>query len=183
MSYIITVPATVEPITLEEAKMHLRVDADYEDTLIAFYLQAARAHCERFTGISFTVQTVKATFLTTKQDQTIYRWPDIPFTVDAFFELPLSPVAEILSVTDGTDPVEYTSDLDSIPARVFMDERKDKVVITYRTNAGVVTPDAKIAILMVLHQMYETRGNVEDMSLERVEEAYLRHMRVNKGMA
>jgi hypothetical protein len=37
--------------------------------------------------------------------------------------------------------------------------------------------------LMLVHQMYQHRGDVPDMAVERVEEAYLRPLRVNLGMA
>lgn len=38
--------ATVEPISLEEAKAHLRVDVPYEDALIASIIKAVRLACE-----------------------------------------------------------------------------------------------------------------------------------------
>jgi hypothetical protein len=40
-----TAPAA-EPISTDEAKMHLRVDASDEDMLIQSYIKAARQHCE-----------------------------------------------------------------------------------------------------------------------------------------
>jgi uncharacterized phiE125 gp8 family phage protein len=48
---------TVEPVTLAEAKAHLRIDHTDDDTLIAMYLAAARNDCEEWTARAFVAQT------------------------------------------------------------------------------------------------------------------------------
>jgi uncharacterized phiE125 gp8 family phage protein len=48
---------TVEPVTLEDAKTHLRVDNTDEDDLIEGLIQTAREYCETFTGRAFITQT------------------------------------------------------------------------------------------------------------------------------
>ena len=57
MITIVTEPAE-EPITLTEAKAHLRVDVDADDTLITSQIKAARMHCEAFTRRAFVTQTL-----------------------------------------------------------------------------------------------------------------------------
>lgn len=48
---LITVtPATEEPVTLDEAKQHLRIEHDADDALIGALITAARESVERFTG-------------------------------------------------------------------------------------------------------------------------------------
>lgn len=190
MSYTVTVAATVEPITLAEAKMHLRVDHDDEDSLIEAYLAAARTHCERFTGLSFVEQTVKAVFRK-EEAHTLYLWPLYIPSNGKTFDLPLSPVNEIVSAKDGEgNDVDYTSDLQSIPAVITLEDEPDILVLEYTTKTASVTPLIKVAILMILHQMYEYRGDVMEAkaqngltAVERVEEAYLRSSRVLRGMA
>lgn len=46
-----------EPVTLEEAKLHLRVDGVEEDSLISALIFATWEFCENFTGRSLAVQT------------------------------------------------------------------------------------------------------------------------------
>jgi uncharacterized phiE125 gp8 family phage protein len=52
----ITPPAT-EPVTLQEAKIHLRVDDTEEDTSISMAIQAAREEAEHQTGRALITQT------------------------------------------------------------------------------------------------------------------------------
>lgn len=51
-------PAT-EPVTLSEAKSHLRIDDTSEDTLITALISAARQVCENITRRAFVTQTYR----------------------------------------------------------------------------------------------------------------------------
>jgi uncharacterized phiE125 gp8 family phage protein len=53
---LITGPAA-EPITLDEAKNHLRVDFSDDDDLISAIITAARVYCEQWTQRAFVTQT------------------------------------------------------------------------------------------------------------------------------
>jgi uncharacterized phiE125 gp8 family phage protein len=57
---LITAPAT-EPLTLAEAKLHLRVDATDEDTMITSLISVARHECENRTGRALITQTWEVT--------------------------------------------------------------------------------------------------------------------------
>ncbi len=57
MSYALITPPAAEPITLAEAKSHLRLDDTNEDTLLAALIRSAREHLERATGLSLITQT------------------------------------------------------------------------------------------------------------------------------
>jgi len=80
----ITAPAA-EPVSLSEAKEHLRVisSATEEDDLITSLTSAARELCEDISRRSFVTQTLELT---------LDAWP-----VD-FIQLPLRPIASITSV-------------------------------------------------------------------------------------
>jgi uncharacterized phiE125 gp8 family phage protein len=73
---------TAEPVSSSEAKLHLRVDASTDDTLIAQIITAAREWCEAFQNRCFITQT-----LTCYMDE----FPDI-------IDLPRLPVQSVSSV-------------------------------------------------------------------------------------
>ena len=57
MSYQITVQPSSEPVTLQEAKDHLRVDFSDEDDYINTLIKSARGYCEKYTNKVFITQT------------------------------------------------------------------------------------------------------------------------------
>lgn len=75
---------SVEPVTLSEAKAHLRVESDHEDLLILDLIKVARQELERQTGLCLIDQSWRL-FL----DQ----WPSC-----GSIDLPLRPVKEISEI-------------------------------------------------------------------------------------
>lgn len=59
MGIRITVAPTVEPVTLAEAKLHLRVDVADDDALITRLISAAREQCEQELDRAVAPQTVQ----------------------------------------------------------------------------------------------------------------------------
>jgi len=57
---VITPPA-VEPVTLDEAKLHAKVDLSDDDALFTILISSARAHGEGITRRAFVEQTVELT--------------------------------------------------------------------------------------------------------------------------
>jgi uncharacterized phiE125 gp8 family phage protein len=169
-----------EPIDTATARMHLRVDDTYEDALIAEYIAAARAHCERFTGLSFVAQRI-AHHVDFGQDGDILYMPkSIPRRVT----LPISPAVSVQSVTDDDgNTITATWTATACPTVVTVADAQKGLTIEYTTGAQMLTPDVKTAMLMLVHQMYQSRGAVDDEAVQRVEEAYLRPHRVLFGAA
>lgn len=103
---VITGP-TQEPLSLQEAKDHLRVTAADEDGLIAGYILAARQFVEDQTRRRFLTQTL---------DYTLDDWPYT--SAGGYYrtriELPVLPVASITSLkyydTTGTQQTMSSSD-------------------------------------------------------------------------
>ncbi|MGV1013702.1 MAG: head-tail connector protein [Methyloceanibacter sp.] len=114
MALVLTEAPEVEPISLAEAKAHLRVDSDDEDMLIEQLIVTARMFIERALGLALITQTWSY-FIDT--------WPR-SFTV----ALPLTPVQAVSAVklhdaeggTTTLDEVAYAVDVLSQPARVVL---------------------------------------------------------------
>jgi uncharacterized phiE125 gp8 family phage protein len=79
---LITAP-TAEPVTLAEAKAHLRVDTVADDALIGMLIQSARQAAEQFTGRALITQT---------WERVLHAFPD------GAIKLGMPPVASITSL-------------------------------------------------------------------------------------
>src|SRR5262245_26780663 len=112
MALVLTSAPALEPVTLAEAKAHLRVDGAAEDTLIASLLLTARLHVETTHGLALITQGWRLT---------LDRWP---LTKD--FALPLLPAQSIdevrvLPATGAATVIaadDYVADTDGVPPRL-----------------------------------------------------------------
>jgi uncharacterized phiE125 gp8 family phage protein len=156
------VDAATEPISLAEAKAHLRVTHAGEDTLIAAMIIAARQACEGETGRSLVTQT---------WEKTLDLFPDA-------IELPNPPVLAIVSVqyidatttlTTTLAPVSYALDNKSEPGWLVPAYGYDwptpldvinAVTVTYLTgygDASAVPEVLKAWIKLHLGNLYANR--------------------------
>lgn len=107
-------PPIEEPITLLEAKSHLRIDIDDDDALITALIKAAREHAEMITRRSFITQT---------WELSLDNWPYGDELV-----LPLPPLQTVLSVkyidSAGIEHLfetdKYIIDASSEPGRIVL---------------------------------------------------------------
>jgi uncharacterized phiE125 gp8 family phage protein len=158
----LTAPA-VEPVTLAEAKAHLRVTSSSEDAVIANLIASAREEVEAATGIALITQ-----------DWRLYldAWPDC-----GVVRLPKHPVQEVTSVTvynaqgtpSSSTPSAANLDRASRPARFARPDAAqlpgkamNGIEIDFRAGfgaTGVDVPDGlKRAILLLVSFWFEHRG-------------------------
>lgn len=184
---LITPPA-VEPVSLGQAKLHLRVDYDSDDTLISTLITAARQICETRLRQALITQTW------------LYMIDDFPWgggyynrqirregpsqiwlpSNTGILQLPRPPVQSIVSI----QYYDYNSNLNTIPANLYnfsvgtpsriqpvfgsvwpiAQPRIDAVQITYvcgyGSDATAVPLAIQQAMLLLIGHYYENRQQV-----------------------
>lgn len=160
----------LEPISLAEAKSHLRIDTSDEDSIILALISAARLHVERVTRK-----------ITIHQNWRLYV-DDLPTTKTVL--LPISPISQISAVTfydaqgnpSVLDAASYIVDLTSYPARLkfngsvpFTSLREFNgieidLVAGYGATTIDVPSDLKQAILLLVAHWFENRSAVTDVA-------------------
>jgi uncharacterized phiE125 gp8 family phage protein len=116
MALKLITPPALEPVTLAEAKAHIRVDGNDEDALITSLITAAREYCEGFQNRSYITQTWGL-------------WLD-SFPSEDYIRIPLPPLQSVASIKYyGTDNAEYTMDA----ADYFVDDKSEpgRAVLAY----------------------------------------------------
>lgn len=155
-----------EPVSLAEAKLHLRVDHDAEDALIGALIAAARTDCE---------DRLQRSLITTG-----WEW-----TLDAFDDLGYIPRPPLVSVTSlkyfdasGTQQTldqsayrvdlggEQPSRLEPVTQWPFAQDRLNAVTVAYQagygSNASDVPGPVRQWILLAVGDMYANRERSSD---------------------
>lgn len=160
-----TAPATT-PITLAEAKAHLRVDTSDEDALITGLINAATQHLDAYDGV--LGQCIVS------QVWELY-YDSFP---SGDLEIPLGPVISIDSV-EYVDPTtllyvtwnasNYETDLVSLKAWVIpkgawpaIASTSNAVRVTFTAGFNPVPQPIKQAILLLVGHWFENRAGVVD---------------------
>jgi uncharacterized phiE125 gp8 family phage protein len=200
MALTLITPPTVEPISLEEAKAHLRVIDSDDDAMIEIYIRAAREYMEGpygFLGRALVTQT----------------WQ---LTLDAFpdneIKIPLPPLQSISNVyyddADGDEttlsPDDYYVDSASEPGWIVpvaewpttldaINAVRINFVAGYAPDTGQSPTDytanipfnIKAALLLMIGNMYEHREENSETSLSRLPmgvDALLRQFKIHLSM-
>lgn len=171
-------PATaLDPVTLTEAKSHMRVDTTADDALIQALISAARQQIESLTGRRLMAQTIC---------YYLEDWPD-----EDYLELPIAPLASVTSVvyTDVNDlaatwaVTNYRVDTYSPVPRLALREGADwpdpaaglrevnGIAITMEVGYGTsdqVPEPLKLAIKMLVAHYYEHREDTTPLNISQV---------------
>lgn len=167
MDLILDTGPAMEPVSLEEAKTHLRVDVSDDDALIENLISASRRTFE---------QINRRTLYTTTWRLKLDGWPR-----QSYITLPRPPLASVTSISvkdqEGAattwNASNYIVESERTPGRVYLaygQSWPDQTLyptgaITVTYVAGWATVDAipaeyKAAILLLLGHLYENREAV-----------------------
>jgi uncharacterized phiE125 gp8 family phage protein len=172
MGLSLVTPPTIEPVSLAEAKAHLRVTEADDDALIAGYILAARHAAESY---------IRGALITQTWDYSLdYCWPVVSVRGMCKYrtELPLHPIQSVTSVSyvdeNGTtqtlSPSLYTVHIRGPVAYIekaydqdFPSIRSVPEAITVRFVVGY-QPDAvpdpiKAAIMLGIERLYDRCGD------------------------
>lgn len=162
-----------EPITLVEAKAHLRIDCDAEDAYITTLIKVARKHAELFQNRSYITQTLELR---------------LDYFPQFLIELPRPPSISVTSIkyidsggdTQTLDASKYTTDFNSYVARIvpafneiWPTTRRiiDAVTIEYEAgygDAADVPETIKQAILLLIGVWYENREPISESTVMEI---------------
>jgi uncharacterized phiE125 gp8 family phage protein len=150
------------PVTLSQAKAHLRVDASDEDALITALIEAATAHLDGWDGI------LGRALMPQTWEMSLDRFPVREI------RLPLGPLVEVVSVTyadaDGVTQTVAAEDyeIDPNPVEAWIVPNTDwpstmdtinAVTVRWIAGAGCPKP-ARQAILLLVGHWYAHREAV-----------------------
>lgn len=166
MPLILNTPPATEPVSLAEAKAHLRVTHADDDAYITSLVVGARRAVEARTGLALIDQG---------WSQWLDRWPDC-----AAASLSLAPVSAITDIVtygeDGTpatyDAAHYYLDAASKPGRAVIrpgrlpplaGRRVNGIEVRFTAGFGAlpaaVPQDLKQALLLLVAHWFENRGD------------------------
>jgi uncharacterized phiE125 gp8 family phage protein len=166
MALVLTVAPAAEPVSLAEAKAHLRIDADDEDALLAALIAAARMFVEKTLGLGLITQG---------WSYFLDFWPR-----SSCVTLPIAPVQGVDSVTlrdvnGGATELaasDYAVDVLSLPARLVLKGGSPSVVarelnafeIAFTAGYGDAASDVpapiRHALLLLVAHWFERREPV-----------------------
>jgi uncharacterized phiE125 gp8 family phage protein len=163
MSLAMTTPPALEPVTVADAKVHLRVDSDAEDVLIGSLILTSRLHIEAALGLALITQSWTLA---------LDRWPpgdhiDLPLTpLQSVDDVRVKNAAGIAAIVPAES---YLVDLASRPGRLVWNNTippfpalpANGIEIDFTAGFGAtadsVPAPLKHAILMLTAHWYEHR--------------------------
>ncbi|KPK67832.1 MAG: hypothetical protein AMJ84_12255 [Acidithiobacillales bacterium SM23_46] len=163
------------PVSLDEAKKHLRVTQTDEDTLIETLILVATAHAEQRQGRTYM------------QTQKVLQLDEFPTVI----EPPGPPLLSVQSIqyididgqTQTVDAADYQVDTYNAPGRIKPAYEKswpatrsvlNAVTVNYTAGYGeasAVPVECKQAILLLVGHLFEHRESVSELKLQEVPQA------------
>ncbi len=172
MALALTSGPAAEPVSVSEAKAHLRIDGSAEDILVASLIVTSRLHVEAALGLALITQGWKLT---------LDAWPAADGARRGEVRFPLRPIQTVTSVTvraaDGTPAVvpntEYLLDGQALHPRLIPragrwpapGQPANGIEIAFAAGIGEDAEDVpqpiRHAILLLVAHWYEHRDPIE----------------------
>jgi uncharacterized phiE125 gp8 family phage protein len=153
-----------EPISLDEAKLYLKVDSDEEDALIADLIKAARMWCEEQLGKLLQKQTWRAIFpYGGAKEFVLKKGP-----VNALTKLQLRYGKKTREVEADHFIHQRNCDAYILKPRYYLANVNGTLEVEYEAGYETVPAPLKQAVLLALAQFYEYRGEKDAPNLEPV---------------
>ena len=169
MKYAVTTAPSTEPISLAEAKLHLRTitgDTTEDTAILTPLISAAREYCENITGRAIAKQTVKA----------------YPEKFESVMDLPRAPIRSITAIkyvdenntTTTMDAADYALDGEygrlailTIPS--FTPRALNPIEIEYEAGYTTTPKLIRQAMLLLIGHWYINREAVATGAVTTVE--------------
>jgi len=177
MHLVITNPPEAEPLTLEEAKKHLRITHDADDGVINALIKTAREMCESHTRLALVARGCSLY---------LDRWEK------EALEIPAPPLLEVLAIiVHGADGGEsefpetsYTVDTHSRPGRILIEGAPPQpglplggIEIQFTAGFGDGPEDIpnslREGMLRLIAHLYLNRGDAPETAIRNSGAAHL----------
>ena len=196
MNYKVIIPPTEEPLTLDETKLHLRVDNMDEDDYISALITAAREQVEQITGRALLLQIIQQKYTDfprkSKEDYPAIRLLKSPVAEVSSITYKVEElVDEVLTIVDAEMEAEDYIITSTEPAYIVPNVGTDfpstnceieNVIVEYIAGyptAADVPQSIKFAMLLLIGDLYENRQD-GIRNLPRASQALLNPYRTNK---
>lgn len=149
-----------EPLSILEAKAHLRVHTEDEDLLIENLISAARKHVEGVTRRAIGTQTWDITYSSFHDIEEIPLPPLQSVTHIKYYDADNAEqtLASTVYEVTGDDPAKVVLATDQDWPEVY--ERTDAVTIRIVTGYDTIPATIKAAMLLLIGHWYENREQV-----------------------
>ena len=165
---LVTAPAN-SPVSLDDAKMHMRILSDDEDMLIASLIDAAVDKAQQITNRQLAEATYEL-------------YAD---TVPSEVELPKPPLVAVESVQAMKDgayaDIDYDLDDKSEPAVIRIDDTSsddetNAFKVRYRSGYSVCPAAIRQWILVQVATMYEQRESYQNQTVQNMPRTFVDHL-------
>jgi uncharacterized phiE125 gp8 family phage protein len=163
----ITTPPVIEPISLDEAKLHLRISHTTEDEMISRVIIAARNYCEDITGRALINRTI--TGVSSEYPGSVITLPHSPLisidslkmtdsdgntttvSTDSYIVDTYAEPGQIVRKQSETWPVDSLQEVNGVEV-IYQ--------AGYGTDASDVPETIRQAMLLIIGHWYENREDV-----------------------